>query len=120
MACQRGLHGGEFFGGNIPRVVPAILPVLEFVIRPGGGRPVLEGVRRELAPFHDGNRGDLLENEFFAGWFHNVPSILDTISQNTSRNLESREFCLTPYLNLVTGITLDRRGSGKRPGGGFP
>ena len=67
VAGQGGCHRGEFIGRNIPGVVFAILPTLKFVIRAGGAGSIFEGVGRELAPFHGGDGGDLLEELLFGG-----------------------------------------------------
>ena len=78
IASKSGLDSGQFVGGNIPRVILAILPTLEFVIGARGVRTLLKGIPGKLSPLHGGNARNLLQKVCFCGLIHNVPITLGT------------------------------------------
>ena len=93
---QSSLDGRKFFGGNIPSVVLATLPVLKLVIRPSGARTLFKGVGGEFAALHGDDGGDLVQKLWFGGMAHIVTITLDTINQKTSPIRFYAEFGLTP------------------------
>ena len=80
----------------MPGVILAILPALEFMIRAGGVRTVLKGIRTELSPLHCGNGRDLLQKTCFIGLVHSVPILLGTSEEKQAQKTQFEEFCLTP------------------------
>jgi len=67
IASQSELKVGYFIGRNVASTVLALLPLLELVVGTRVAGAVFEGVGRELAPFHGGDGGDLLEELLFGG-----------------------------------------------------
>ena len=80
----------------MPGVILAILPALEFMIRAGGVRTVLKGIRTELSPLHCGNGRNLLQKTRFIGLIHIVTMLLGTSKEKQAQKTQFEEFCLTP------------------------
>ena len=55
------LHGGQFIRCDMPGVIAALLPALEFLMP-------ARGMRREFSPLHGGAGGDLCQQMTFLGW----------------------------------------------------
>jgi hypothetical protein len=65
VAGQGAPHSGQFIGGNIPGVILAILPPLEFVIGAGGAGTLFKTIRGELSTLHGGNGRNLFQKTCF-------------------------------------------------------
>jgi len=63
IACQRALHCGQFVRRDMPGVIPARLPALEFLMP-------ARGMGGEFAPLHGGDGGDLFQQMSFLGLIH--------------------------------------------------
>ena len=63
IAGQRALQCGQFVGRDMPGVIPAVLPALEFLMP-------ARRMRGELSPLHRRDGGDLFQQMSFPGLAH--------------------------------------------------
>jgi hypothetical protein len=67
---QRLLQERDRLRAYMAGVVGALLPTFELVARTGIGRPVLEVIGAEFAPFHELNAGDLSQEVMWRRGIH--------------------------------------------------
>lgn len=63
IACERAFHCGQLVRRDMPGVIPARLPALEFLMP-------ARGMKREFAPLHGGDGGNLFQQLSFLGRIH--------------------------------------------------